>query len=302
MRMIRFLNRSEIDDEKWDDLIARSPAETIYAYTWYLDQVAVNWSALVVDHYRFVMPVVWKRKVGMKYVYQPFYTQQLGVFGKEDVEPELVRELLLLLYRKYRFVGMNLNTRNLVGEEEPFEVVDKSNYVLHLGSGYNKLFASFKTNTKRNIKKSVDLSDLLDKHISVEELVRLKRENDVITRSEDEYDWLTKLLSAIMERGQGKIYATRSQGRLTAAACFAFSATRAIYLLSASSQEGKDRRGMFRIVDAFIRDHASGERILDFEGSNIPSVARFFIGFGARAEIYQGVSCNRLPSILTKTR
>ena len=283
-------------------MIARSPAETIYAYTWYLDQVAANWSALVLDDYRYVMPVVWKSKVGMKYIYQPFYTQQLGVFGREEPEPDLLRKMLKLLYKKFRFAGMNLNTLNLVGEEEPFEVVDKSNYVLPLDREYNHLFASFKTNTKRNLKKSVDLSDLVDKGISVEELVTLKRNNDVIKRSEEDYQWLESLLTAIIKRGEGKIYAARAEGRLTAAAFFAFSKTRAIYLLSASSSEGKDRRAMFRIVDTFIRDHASSGRILDFEGSNIPSVARFFIGFGARAEIYQGVSFNRLPTMLTRRR
>lgn len=300
--MIRFIDRKEIDAGKWDKLIAQSPAETIYAYTWYLDQVADNWSALVLDDYRYVMPVAWKRKVGMKYIYQPFYTQQLGVFGRDDPDPDLLRKMLKLLYRKFRFAGLNLNTRNLVGEEKPLEVVDKSNYVLPLDREYNHLFASFKTNTKRNLKKSIDLSDLVDKGISVEELVDLKRRNDVIKRSEEDYKWLKNLLAAIISRGEGKIYATRTEGRLTAAAFFAFSKTRAIYLLSASSPEGKDRRAMFRIVDAFVRDHASSGRILDFEGSNIPSVARFFIGFGARAEIYQGVSFNRLPAMLTRRR
>lgn len=298
--MIKFLNRNELDARKWDRVIAGSPAETIYAYSWYLDQVAVGWSGLVVDDYRFVMPVVWKKKVGMKYVYQPFYTQQLGVFGKEEVDPELVREMLKIIYKKFRFAGLNLNTHNLVGEGEPFELKDKSNYVLPLDREYNSLYASFKTNAKRNIKKSLDLSDLVDKSISVEELVKLKRENDVIKRSDEAYEWLTKLMEMLIERGAGKIYATRDGSELTAAACFAFSKTRAIYLLSASSQAGKDRRGMFRIVDTFVRDHSSSGLILDFEGSNIPSVARFFIGFGARAEIYQGVSFSRLPSMLSK--
>ena len=59
---------------------------------------------------------------------------------------------------------------------------------------------------------------------------------------------------------------------------------------------------MFRIVDTFIQDHAGSGLILDFEGSNIPSVARFFSGFGAQAEIYQGVSFSRIPATLTKLR
>jgi len=48
-------------------------------------------------------------------------------------------------------------------------------------------------------------------------------------------------------------------------------------------------------VDQLIRDHAGSEKILDFEGSNIPSIARFFSGFGARPETYQEVRFSRLP-------
>ena len=158
---IEFLKRKEIQEEKWDQVIAGSLAETIYPYSWYLDAVSENWSALVVDDYRFVMPVVWKKKAGMKYIYQPFYTQQLGVFSREYVKTELIRKMLKILYKKYRFAGMNVNVKNLIGEEKPFTVDDKSNYILPLSKDYDTLSNSFTTNTKRNIRKSIEFADQL---------------------------------------------------------------------------------------------------------------------------------------------
>ncbi len=299
---IEFKKRKEIEVEKWDRLIAESLAETIYPYSWYLDLVAENWSALVVDDYRFVMPVVWKKKAGMKYIYQPFYTQQLGVFSREYVDPELIRKLLRILYKKFRFAGINFNSKNLIGEEAPFIVDDKSNYVLTLDRDYDTHSSLYSSNARRNIKKSMELSEYIERNLPVGELVRLKRENDVIQRSEEEYGWMLDLFETILQREAGKIYAIRHGSDVNAAAFFAFSKSRAIYLLSASSQVGKEERGMFRIVDAFIRDFAGSGLIMDFEGSNIPSVARFFGGFGAQAEIYQGVSFSRLPATLTKLR
>jgi hypothetical protein len=300
--MLKLVPRKEIDVLKWDDLIAHSPAETIYPYCWYLDTVAENWSALIVDDYRFVMPLVWKKKVGMKYIYQPFYTQQLGVFSREYVEPELIQRMLKILYKKFRFAGLNFNAKNLVGEEKPFTVDDKSNYVMTLNQDYDTHYKGFSSNAKRNIKKSMEFSEQVERNLPVEELVRLKRENDVIRRSEADYRWLEKVLETIQQNDAGKIYAIRKESEISAAAFFAFSKTRGIYLLSASSQKGKEQRGMFRIVDNFIQDYAGSGIILDFEGSNLPSVARFFAGFGAQADIYQGVSFNRLPSTLTKLR
>ena len=299
---MKLLKRTEIDDGKWDALIAGSTAETLYPYTWYLDTVADNWSAIVVDDYSFVMPVVWRKKAGIKYIYQPLYAQQLGVFGRDYVAPALILQMLKLLYRKFKFAGMNLNVKNLVGEEKGIRVYDKCNYVLKLDQDYAAQYRAYNSNTRRNIRKAGEFNAQLDKNIPVEELVELKRENDMIKRSRADYSWLVRLFETIKQRDAGIIYAIRSGPEVSAAAFFAFSKSRAIYLLSASSAEGKDNRGMFRIVDAFIRDHAGSGLILDFEGSNIPSVARFFGGFGAQPELYQYVGFSRLPLTLKKLR
>ena len=91
---VRFLHRDEIDKQKWDEVITRSPAETLYPYSWYLDAAAENWSALVMDDYRFIMPLIWKRKYGIRYIYQPYYTQQLGIFSQENVDPKVTGAML----------------------------------------------------------------------------------------------------------------------------------------------------------------------------------------------------------------
>jgi hypothetical protein len=235
-------------------------------------------------------------------MYQPFYTQQLGVFSKEYVDPTLIRELLKRLYGKFRFGNLNFNTRNLVSEENILSVYDKSNYVLGLDKTYQELHALFSTNAKRNIKRAGNHQGEVGTDTSCEELLAFKREHDLIKRSEKEYQWLLNLLQTIQGKDAGKTYAIRDSGKLIAAAFFAFSRTRGIYLVSASSEQGKEQRSMFKIVDYFIREHAGSGLILDFEGSNIPSVARFFAGFGARPEIYQGVNFDRLPVFLNKLK
>jgi len=300
--MLSLVKRKDIDTLRWDDVIAHSPAETIYPYSWYLDAVSQNWSALIVDDYRFIMPVVWKKKAGIKYIYQPFHTQQLGVFSREYVDPVLIKKMLAFLYKKFRFAGINFNASNLVGEEPPFLVEDKSNYTLNLDRNYEQHHLSFSSNAKRNIKKSEAYQEVVEKTVPVAELVKLKRASDVIERSDADYERLQKLLETLVDRKAGTVYAIRTEKEVTAAAFFAFSLTRAIYLVSASSKLAKEHRSMFRIVDTFIKEHAGSGKILDFEGSNIPSVARFFAGFGAQPEIYQGVSFTRLPAIVHKIR
>ncbi len=287
---------------RWDELIASSAAETLYPYSWYLDAAAIRWSALVAGDYRFVMPLPWNRKFGIPYLYHPLYTQQLGIFSREYVDPALARRWLSDIYRRFWLGGVQFNMNNLVGEQDQFEVHDRSNYVLSLDRSYEAIAMEYSQNARRNIKRAMEKGDTLDRKINCTELVEFKRRNDVIRRTEKEYRWLLALLGEIIRRERGMICGIRRDGEILAAAFFGISRNRAIYLVSASSEKGKEHRGMFRIVDAFIRDHAGESLTLDFEGSDIPSLARFFSGFGARREVYQQVIFSRMPRFIRKIR
>ena len=80
--MIRYIKRKAINISKYNHCISTASNSKIYARSEYLDTVAENWDALVFDDYKAVMPLVWKSKFGLKYVYPPCWTQQLGIFYK----------------------------------------------------------------------------------------------------------------------------------------------------------------------------------------------------------------------------
>ncbi|MCK4749392.1 MAG: hypothetical protein KAT15_20200, partial [Bacteroidales bacterium] len=263
--------------------------------SWYLDAAADHWSALIMDDYRYIMPVVWKRKFGIRYLYQPVFCQQLGVFSKEFTDPAIIRQFNNTLLGRFRFGVVNFNMKNLVGEEQPFEVADRSNYVLPLQNVYEDLYRSYSVNARRNLKRSMEHPGNIEKDISFDELITFKRENDITKKTEGEYVWMKSLFGSVIHHSSGSVYGIRDDDKLIAAAFIGFSRTRAIYLLSVSSGPGKEYRAMFRIVDEVIRSFANSDLALDFEGSNIPSIARFFGGFGAKPEIYQSVSFSRLP-------
>jgi hypothetical protein len=299
---MEYLHRGEIDDLRWDEVIARSPAETLYPYSWYLDAVAENWSALVMDDYRFIMPLVWKRKFGVRYLYQPVFCQQLGVFSQEITDPFTVSRFTGQLPVRFRFGNVSLNMQNRVGEQPPFEVTDRSNYVLPLQKTYEELSGSYSVNARRNLKKSLLLEAGVERDLDLDELIDFKRENDLVKKPGSAYRRMRSLFGSVVEHSRGSVYGMRVNQKLIAAAFIGFSRTRAIYLMSVSGPEGKESRAMFRIVDEVIRSHAQSGLSLDFEGSNIPSIARFFSGFGAKPEIYQSLSFNKLPVPLLKRR
>ena len=107
---------------------------------------------------------------------------------------------------------------------------------------------------------------------------------------------LKQIIAHALNENSGKIYGAYSKhNELYAAAFFLKYKNRFIYLSSVSTPEGKQQRSMFAIVDKFINEHAGSSFLLDFEGSNIDGIARFFDGFGAQPELYQHAVFNNLP-------
>jgi len=293
---IRFVHRNELDARSWDALIAASPAESIYPYSWYLDAAAEHWSALVSGEYQFVMPLIWKRKYGIRYLYQPTFCQQLGVYSREYVDPLLLNEFVKEVVKRFRFGVVNLNAKNKLGEGAAVRVDERSNYILSLERPYEELSGLYSTNAKRNLKRAQGQDDLdLDLEVGLGELMDFKKRTDLQARSPAQYERYMQQFQAIQQHAGAHIHGIRRKGELLAACFLARSQKRITYLLSISNEEGREARAMFRIIDQAIHQWSASNYTFDFEGSNIPSIARFFGGFGASPEIYQSLSFNSFP-------
>ena len=295
--MIRYLQRKEIDEQRWDRVVSGWRYETVYPYTWYLDLVAPGWSALVMDDYQFIMPLAWKRKLWFRYLYQPVSTQQLGVItrGDGDPGPEVMQAFLRLLPEYFHGGTCAFNRGNRVEQERGFRVEERINYELDLSPSYEKIRRGFATNTLRNLARAERTGLRVTDDISPAEFLERRRACDPLGRGDRFYHVVDDLVRGLDRDERGMICGVRSGDKLIAGALFAFSRKRAVYLHSFSDEEGKEDRSMFRIVDTFIRRHAGKEMILDFEGSMVPSIARFFRGFGADPVMYQRVRFNRFP-------
>ena len=111
-----------------------------------------------------------------------------------------------------------------------------------------------------------------------------------------EFESLKSIIALGQYKGFGEIYGVYSDdNELCAAVYFCRWKNRIIYMNAASNEKGKALRAMYFLVDKFIQSHAAKDIILDFEGSMIPGVERFYQGFGAIPETYFKLKFNRLP-------
>lgn len=106
---------------------------------------------------------------------------------------------------------------------------------------------------------------------------------------------LLNILSDAVESGVASLRCIMVDGTPAAAACFINWQDRSIFLKSANDERGFAIKAMFHLIDHWIEQHAGTGHVLDFAGSNTPSVAQFYAGFGALDSTYFRYRLNRLP-------
>lgn len=300
--MIRYIKHNGIDFEKWDACIDRSPNAMFYAWSWYLDMVSSSWDALVEDDYIAVMPLPFRKKWGVYYLYQPFFAQQLGVFSTHSLAPELVMRFLSEIPAKFRYLDICLNTFNQIDKPSRFEIHRMVTYELDLIDEYSHLKKAYSSNALRNIRKAERSGVFIVRQGRPEEIIdafRNHRGRSLNSYSEHDYKVLKHLIYAGMHRGHVSIYSAYSlQNNFCGGIVFYKGHDKSVFLFSGATHEARENGAMFLLTDQFICDHAGQKLILDFEGSSDSDLARFYSGFGGKECVFLQLKSNRLPPVL----
>ena len=296
---IQYLTYEQVDKKKWDACIDKATNGLVYGYSFYLDAMAKQWDALVLNDYEAVMPLTWNKKYGVYYLYQPPFTACLGVFGN-NISAALLNEFLVSVPAKFKYLDISLNQANVFQLSE-FNLYQRVNYVLPLQDSYTTICDQFRENIKRNIKKSEQLLLVIKKDIEAADVLALAREQlgKFSTITETDLSNFKNLYGILYEKEKATAYGVYTPAaELIASAVFFFSHNRAYYILVGNHPNGKTLGASHALINAFIKDHAGQNILLDFEGSDIHSLAFFYSSFGAREEKYAGLKLNRLPAIV----
>ena len=293
---IQHLSYKEIDKIKWDACITQASNGLIYSYSFYLDAMAKHWDALVLNDYEAVMPLTWNKKYGFYYLYQPAFTASLGVFGK-NLNKELINDFIKSIPAKFKLIEISLNAGNIIGDSKAFSLL-RSNYILHLNKPYEEIYKAYRDTHKRNINRAFQSGGCVSKEIPVDEIIKLNKEQlqHIDGTKPGDYPNFKTLYEFLKNKGQGKTYAiVDPKNKVLASAVFFFSHKRAYYIMVGNHPDGKTIGASHALIDAFIKEHADQDLILDFEGSDIRNLAFFYSSFGATEEIYPALKKNKLP-------
>ena len=266
---------------KWDKCIERSKNSMPYAYSWYLNLVCDNWDALVYNDYEAVMPLPWKSWFGLKYITNPYFCQQLGVFYTQKILD--VDVFVNAIPRKFVYVSLNLNVAN---GHSKFAVKKNSNYELEINDIEflrNKYSKSQVKNINKAKNKGVELSANVDSYSQYSDKKAIEAKafmNSSMLALE------RQIMCALINTSKGRIYSVSFNGQNCCSVFLIVSDKRLILLSSYSDKIGKSKRAYFLLLDHIFSLPNFAGFTFDFEGSNIQSIADRNARFGATLTNY----------------
>lgn len=296
--MIQYIKRKDLDDLKYNTCIENSLESSIFAFSWYLDIVTDNWDVLVLDDYKAVMPIPWRKKLGIKYAYPPLWLLELGVFSIEKkVE---VATFLEVLFKKFKFVELRLNSENKATKTE--NLLKKQLQFLSLNVDYDSICKDFNRNRKRELSKAKN-SDLVenwnDNPAKLISLFKANIANRIKKISEKDYTNLLILMKTSLEKKVGELLTIYDRNNNLVAAAFFLKHKNEVTQLVCVSDLKNRKNGAHTFFNdrAIFKFHPNFD-VYNFGGSSMKSIANYYKTFGAKTKEYQQIKYNNLPFLL----
>ena len=278
--MITFCSRNTVDIPKYNACVSTSIHTRIYAYSWYLDAVCDQWAVLILDNYQAVMPLPIRKKMGVHYIYQAPWIQQLGIFSNQKLDASAVKAFFKAIPKKFILIDTFLNTGHPV---MPF-LKERYNFILPLHSDFKTIKKQFSKNRKRKSKDNFD-NFRIEKNGTISTFLDFYKKTQKHTNAhKDALEKLENLLQANLPKMH--IWTVFKDQLLIAGLCWLKDKKRITYLVPIANQEAKKENIPTYLINQLIKDHQNTNLVLDFEGSMIAGVAQFYKSFGAKKEIY----------------
>ncbi len=283
---ITYLQRNAIDTEKWDACIGSNPeTASISAMSWYLDICCKDWGGLVLGDYRSVIPLPFRKKYGINYVYPPFFAPRLGVLGEKITALELDNALNLASdYFKWIELVFSPDTDINISHYRcfPHRVC-----TLDLQLPYTVLQQRYHSKHVYNCRKAQEGHLTFFENADINAVISLfihnMGRNKNVGYGTKDYRELKDLIIFLQRKNAVKVVGVKdNEGKLCAGAFFTYGFGKYNFLFSGREQTKVQNRSMYFLLDNFIRQHAESAICLQINGSNNDQLARFYAGFGTQ--------------------
>jgi hypothetical protein len=290
---LQILANDKIDAAQWDLCVQRAENGLIYSTYEYLNSVCDNWHGLVIDNYEAVMPLPWRKKWGIRYLYEPPFIQQLGITGNKIPEEVLST---VFSFAKYGDILFNFSNAAFAQTITP---ATRTNLVIDLSQGYESISSKYKKDLQQNIKKAQQeqTSVSVDNDIKIAIASYKKHYNERFRHiTEKDFASLERLCLSLSQKRRCFTRTILSgSGELLATGLFLKDEKRIYNLMNTTTVLGRKKEANHYLLDSILKEFSGQSLLFDFEGSDLPGVKSFYEKFGASTQPYFQYHFNKLP-------
>jgi len=294
MSSITIIPSSEIDYHQWDVCIAQSKNPMVYATSTWLQQMADSWHGLVLNNYEAVMPVVWRKKFGIRYCYTMPFTQQLGIYAKHP-QPRIEEEFIQALVQFVQFGDYAFNYGKTTAERAANV---HHNYILPLQPAYEIISAAYSKDVHQNIKKAAKeaLQYAPASYTSAIQIFQELYQHKTPHVTLADYDSF-RLLCHTLDGANQLIsrQVLNAKNEVLAIVLLIQYQNRIYNIMNSTTTAGRNSSANYWLLDNVFKEFAASNYVFDFEGSDIPGIQSFYEKFGAVNQPYSSIHINRLP-------
>lgn len=311
MAEIQYFKHDEIDKNLWDECIHHACNTQIYALSWYLDVVSPGWEALVLvrnEQYQLCFPLPVRKKLGLKYIFHPFFCQQLGLFSLEPLNQDVRNKVLNQLFIHFSYIpSLSFNVENEVSSYERKNLLkdELCTHLLALNQPYEKLHAHYRRDRKYRLKQAQKRGLKIEMSDDIAPLIRIFRDDTEHRIPGHGHNtnllYLEKLFETVKEKGTYELYYVKDEkGEYNCGCWFVFYQNHIIFLFNAATAAARNQNGRTIIIDHVIQKYQSSDFILDFESPKKEAIRSFYASFGSKATPYTHFYYNALPDTFKK--
>lgn len=269
------VNSEEIKKE-WDELVSFHGA-SIFSESIYLDATAENWSILYTNDFKSGMACPYVVKGGVKILVTPFFNRFMEWIG--DSVPE--QEIMEALKSKFPVADLQVG-RGFSLNQRIYQKLDAGKMKLN-------------QQAKRSLNKSMEYMVKREENIPVMmELLRNELQNRIHGINAQTLPVLEKLVKGYKNQRLEQLNLYESINWLGGLWILETNET-VLYLKGTTTEEAKKSGGMYKLMLTAIEYADSKGKVFDFGGSNVESVRRFNLNFGAEDVVYSQLRWNNAP-------
>ncbi len=297
---IQILPSNKIDADKWNNCIEKSGNSLIYADYSFLTNQCDHWSGLIINDYQTILPLPWRRKWGIKYLYAPEFIQQLGFFGDlSNINfPEILKSIFK--FAKFGDLFFNYQNREILNQ---IEYEEKTNYILNLENSYPKIFSNYTNELIKNLQKSQKHKLIYEVDFKIEDSIHqfyLQYQNRFKKYENSTFQNLSNTCLELSERNKciTRYVYSETTNEVLSMALLLKDEKRLYLLLNSTNSIGRSFAANHFLLDKIIQEFSEEALILDFEGSERKGIKEFYESFQPKYQPFFHYRFNKLPFLI----